>query len=37
MMDHDKKIAREMSEAKQKKEKVQQTVNILTWQNETKK
>lgn len=37
MMDHDKKVSREKSEAEKKKQKVQETLNILTWQNDTRK
>jgi hypothetical protein len=32
MMDHQKKVNREQTEAIQKKKKVQETLNILTWQ-----
>jgi len=31
MLDHEKKIARERREAHEKKEKVQETLNILSW------
>ena len=34
MMDADKKAAREQREMQQNKKKVQETVNILTWQTE---
>lgn len=36
MLDHDKKVHREKTEAAEKKKKVHETVNILTWQNENK-
>ena len=37
MMDHDKKVLREQLEAQKKKKKVNETVNILTWQTEERK
>lgn len=37
MMDHDKKILREQLEAQHKKKKINETVNILTWQTEERK
>lgn len=36
MMDHDKKLQREKTEASEKKKKVEETMNILTWQTETR-
>ena len=36
MMDHDKKIHREKSEAAEKKKKVAETINILTWQTDNR-
>ena len=36
MLDHDKKVHREKTEAAEKKKKIHETVNILTWQNENK-
>lgn len=36
MMDHDKKMQREKTEASDKKKKVAETMNILTWQTETR-
>ena len=36
MMDHEKKLQREKNEASEKKQKVQETMNILTWQTETR-
>ena len=35
MLDHQKKVQREQDEAATKKKKVQQTLNILTWQQDT--
>ena len=37
MLDGEKKLAREKREAQEKKEKVQETLNILTWQNDAKR
>jgi hypothetical protein len=31
MLDHDKKVHREKTEAAEKKKKVHETINILTW------
>ena len=31
MLDHDKKVHREKTEAAKKKKKIHETVNILTW------
>ena len=36
MMDHDKKVHREKSEAAEKKKKVAETINILTWQTDNR-
>lgn len=36
MMDHDKKVQREKTEATQRRKKVNDTINILTWQTETR-
>lgn len=36
MMDHDKKMQREKTEATDKKKKVAETMNILTWQTDTR-
>ena len=36
MMDHDKKVQREKSEAAEKKKKVAETINILTWQTDNR-
>ena len=36
MLDAEKKLAREKREAQEKKEKVQETLNILSWQNHSK-
>lgn len=36
MMDHDKKMQREKTEASDKKKKVAETMNILTWQTDTR-
>lgn len=36
MLDHDKKVHREKTEAAEKKKKIHETVNILTWQNENR-
>lgn len=36
MMDHNKKLEREKTEAGEKKKKVNETMNILTWQTETR-
>lgn len=36
MMDHDKKMQREKTEASEKKKKVAETMNILTWQTDTR-
>lgn len=36
MMDHDKKMQREKTEAGDKKKKVAETMNILTWQTDTR-
>ena len=36
MLDGEKKLAREKREAVEKKEKVQETLNILSWQNNAK-
>ena len=36
MMDHSKKMEREKQEASEKKKKVNETMNILTWQTETR-
>lgn len=35
MLDHQKKVQREQEEAAHKKKKVQETLNILTWQQDT--
>jgi hypothetical protein len=35
MLDHQKKVQREQDEAATKKKKVQETLNILTWQQDT--
>ena len=37
MIDHDKKVEREQREARLKKEKVEATLNILNWQQDTRK
>ena len=35
-MDHDKKVNREQREAKEKAEKIADTINILNWQNDNR-
>ena len=36
MLDHDKKVQREKTEAAEKKKKVAETINILTWQTDNR-
>lgn len=37
MMDHDKKVKREQTEAQDKRKRVNETINILNWQTETRR
>ena len=36
MLDHDKKVQREQREAAEKKKKINETINILTWQTDNR-
>ena len=36
MLDGEKKLAREKREAEEKKQKIAETMNILSWQNQAK-